>query len=856
MLYVLMDSITRKRIQHMPIYSLPKGYFNSRTLILVIVLCFLQISYAQTPMLTGAVNDKETGEPVPYATIIIKNTIKGAVTDTAGFYTLPYPKSADTLVFSALGYVPVEKIIPRTYLSSLSVNLQPETFNIEELEVKPDDAPMRLLFKNIQDHKSANNPEQFSKYSYRKYTKWGYQINNVKDNMLESKAFKGNQNVFQTAADSSKYLPLYSSEQLVFNEIQKEPLLQKSTVIADKTNGVGILNDLEISGYTSALDIEVNYYDNYINLFTQNFVSPIAENGWFYYRYFLIDSMIVDDHKIFRVNYQPKRKGENTLKGYFLVEDEFYSILEIDGDLSVTSNVNFLKALRMKSNYTFVNDSTPFYKRVQIDALFDYVPFKTPRKEQERVSLFYSQTATIDQVTINPPKEIVLSTKNAKYETVKMPNAYNRDSTYWEENRLEALTEQDKLSTAVIDSVTDIKSIKVVNNLAQMSMTSYYDIGKIELGPYTSYFNTNEVEGYHFFVGARTSEEISDKMMVWGGLGYGTRNKKINSSIGYGYRFQTPNRQVVKVYYDDKMIRFGENEKILNLYENAFSATENNIVSQVLKHGLLDEVFREQKVATNYEYEWYHGLLNKVSASYTRHESPEFYPFSRNNNPLDAVSAFELTLDTRWSREEKLIDKGFLRMYMDTYYPILHLTFGVGKAFYGDDSNYYGKVATTVKQMVNIGQTRLNYAVEAGAFFGTLPYTFLDIPRGNESYGLYRYDFNLLNYLEFVHDQYVHAYVEYHMNGFLIRRIPLVRKSAFREVLSAKMMVGRLSDKHQDVLSIPAVVSPMETPYVELGAGFENIFSMLRVEAIWRVTPVSVIGAPSFGFRALLNISL
>lgn len=825
--------------------------------IVAILLVFISsMSFAQTSVLSGNVTDNETGEPIPYVNIIIKNTLTGTTTDTTGVYKLNYPNSNDTLIFSAIGFYPVEKIIPRTYLPSLSVQLQAETFDISEVEVKPDDGPMRQLFHNIQENKNKNNPAQFSKYSYRKYTKWEYQINNVKDKMIQAKAFRNNENVFKTDADSTKFLPLYFSEQIAFNEVQKDPPLQKSTVIADKTNGVGILNDLEISGYTSALDLEVNYYDNFINLFTQNFVSPIAENGWFFYKYFLADSMLVDSQKIYRVNYQPRRKGENTLKGYFLVEDQFYSIMEIDGDLSITSNINFLKSLRLKSNYTFVNDTTPFYKRVQIDALFDYVPFKTGKKDAQKLSLFYTQTANVDQVTINPPDPIKLSSKNAKYETVKLPNAYNRDSLFWQNNRLEELNERDKLATSVIDSITEIKTIKIANNLANMSLTSYYDIGKIELGPYTSFFNTNKVEGYHLFMGARTSEEISDRMMFWGGLGYGTRNKKVNFSMGYGYLFPTTNRQVLKVYYDDKMIRHGENEKILNLYENAFTPTENNLISQILKHGELDEIFREQKVASQYEYEWYPGLLNKLSVNYTRHESPEFYPFMRNNRPINSVSAFEVAFDTRWSREEKLIDKGFLRLYMDTWYPIVHLTVGAGQVFYDNQSNYYGKVATTVKQAVNIGQSRLNYAIEAGAFFGKLPYTMLDIPRGNESYGLYRYDFNMLNYLEYVHDQYIHTYVDYHMNGFLIRRIPLFRETGFREVFSSKMMIGRVNDKHQDVVAFPSAITKLENPYVELGAGLENILSMFRVEAIWRVTPKSNIGAPSFGFRALFYIGL
>ncbi len=831
-------------------------YFILQNIFMAASLLLCNNSFAQTEWLSGRVTDSETGEPIPYVNIVIKNTLTGTTTDTAGVYKMAYPNSNDTLVYSAVGFYSVEKIIPRTYLESLYVQLKPETFDISEVEVKPDDGPMRQLFKNIQEKKDKNNPAQFSRYSYEKYTKWGYQINNVKEDMIDNRAFRNNTNVFKTAPDSSKYLPLYFSEQLAFNEVQKDPPLQKSTVIADRTNGVGVLNDLEISGYTSALDLEVNYYDNFINLFTQNFVSPIAESGWFYYKYFLADSMQVDGEKIYRVNYQPRRKGENTLKGYFLVEDKCYSIMEIDGDLSTTSSINFLKSLRLKSNYNFVNDTTPFYKRVQIDALFDYVPFKTGKKDGKRLSLFYTQTASIDKVVINPKEEIKLSNRNAKYETVKLPSAYNRDSLFWQNNRMEELTLNDKIATSVIDSITDIGVVKTANNLANMSLTSYYDIGKIELGPYTSFLNTNKVEGYHIFLGARTSEEISDRMMFWGGLGYGTRNKKVNFSLGYGYLFPTSNRQVFKIYYDDKMIRHGENEKILNLYENAFTPTENNLISQLLKHDELDEIYREQKIATQYEYEWYPGLLNKLSVNYTQHYSPEFYPFIRNGKPINSVSGLEVSLDTRWSREEKLIDKGFLRLYMDTEYPIVHFTVGGGMVFYDNQSNYYGKLATTVKQAVNIGQSRLDYAVEAGIFLGKLPYTMLDLPRGNETYGLYRYDFNMLNYLEYVHDQYIHTYVDYHMNGFLIRRIPLLRETGLREVFSSKVMLGRTSDKHQDVITFPSAITTMQNPYVELGAGVENILSMFRVEAIWRVTPKSVIGAPSFGFRALFFISL
>ncbi|WP_163707019.1 DUF5686 family protein [Mangrovibacterium lignilyticum] len=807
-------------------------------------------------MLLGTVTDLQTGEPIPFVNIIIKHTTTGTMTDTIGNFSLRFPALTDTIQFTAIGYTSVEKLLPRKDMHSIEIAMAPETFDISEVMVAPDEGPMRELFQHIMNRKKANNPDQYNKYSYKKYSQWEYQINNIGDKLLDSKAFRKNSNVIKTADDSTKYLPLYFSEQLVFNEIQREPAKKKSTVLADRTNGVGILNDLEISGYTSALDMEVNFYDNYIKLFTQNFVSPLADNGWYYYKYFLADSSSIDGVMHYRVHFQPRRAGENTFKGYFISENKYYSIVEIDGDLSTTSNLNFLKRLHLNSEYYFVNDSTPFYKRNEIDALFDYIPFKSQKKDTKRLSLFYTQSASIDEVTIDPEGEIKLSAPKAKYETIKLPDAYDRDSTYWKEHRMKQLTEKQIMVGQVIDSISRIKQVNIANNLARMSVNSYYDLGRFEIGPFTSFYNTNKVEGSKFFFGARTSEEISKNWMVWGGLGYSTRIEKLSGMFGVGYKFKTINRQVLKIGYDDKMIRHGENEKILYLYENAFTATENNLISQLLKHDPLDEIYREEKITAQYDYEWYPGLMNKLIVNYTKHYSPEFYPFMRDGNPVFSVSATEISLDTRFSSEEKVVDKGFLRLYMGTEFPIIHLTVAGGQVYYDNQSGYYGRLASTIKQEVYMGMTRFDYAIEAGCYLGKLPYTMLDIPRGNETYGLYSYDFNLLNYLEYVHDKYLHAYLEYHLNGFFFRRVPLLKRANLREVFSAKLLVGSVSNKHEEIISFPTTISSMDKPYIELGAGLENIFSMFRIEALWRVQPGSVIGAPQFGVRARFELGL
>jgi len=132
----------------------------------------------------------------------------------------------------------------------------------------------------------------------------------------------------------------------------------------------------------------------------------------------------------------------------------------------------------------------------------------------------------------------------------------------------------------------------------------------------------------------------------------------------------------------------------------------------------------------------------------------------------------------------------------------------------------------------------------------------LDIPRGNETFGLYTYDFNMLNFMEYVHDKYLHTYLEYHLNGFVFNRLPLLKKIGLREVFSAKGMLGSLSNKHQEIVEFPLGITKLSNPYIEMGAGVENIFPLFRVEAVWRVTPKSLLGAPSFGLRAKFEIKL
>lgn len=72
------------------------------SLVLTLVLFVCGFTYAQRTI-TGVVND-QTGEPMVGASVLVKGTTTGTVTDIDGKYSLDVPAGATTLVFSFAGY--------------------------------------------------------------------------------------------------------------------------------------------------------------------------------------------------------------------------------------------------------------------------------------------------------------------------------------------------------------------------------------------------------------------------------------------------------------------------------------------------------------------------------------------------------------------------------------------------------------------------------------------------------------------------------------------------------------------------------------------------------------------------------
>jgi len=112
--------------------SMKKNLFSFRILLLFIAFVFATQAYAQDIQVTGKVTDAKDKSTLPSATVLIKGTTSGILTDMDGNFTIKV-KSGAILVFSFIGYIPQEVLI--TNQKTLNISLAQEATMLEEVLV-------------------------------------------------------------------------------------------------------------------------------------------------------------------------------------------------------------------------------------------------------------------------------------------------------------------------------------------------------------------------------------------------------------------------------------------------------------------------------------------------------------------------------------------------------------------------------------------------------------------------------------------------------------------------------------------------------------------------------------------------
>jgi hypothetical protein len=313
------------------------------------------------------------------------------------------------------------------------------------------------------------------------------------------------------------------------------------------------------------------------------------------------------------------------------------------------------------------------------------------------------------------------------------------------------------------------------------------------------------------------------------------------------------------------MLRFGYKKRIDQLGLVATVGNVGNSYSTLLSAAPLDKLTMVNQAVVGLEKDWnfdmrtfhtveWNNFVPLGSSDYSR-----INPESGDTNKVASLTSFQVRNQIMFTKEEKFLKGQFDRISLGSKYPIVSLTHTWGvKDFLLSEYNF-NRLDFIWNHRPRIGMLgRIHYTIHAGKIFGQVPYPFLQIHQGNETYYLRDNNFNLMNYYEFISDQWVHVLFEHHLQGFIMDRVPLIRKLKLRTVYTGKMVIGSYSDKHNKELLLPFYSKELSSPYYEVGVGLENILKCLRVDFIWRLSyrdNVDLYGDPisNFGIKFMFK---
>ena len=817
-----------------------------RHIFIVCFLAFLPTSgFAQLTKIKGVVIDASTLQPIPFASIFFKNTTIGISAGFEGEFSLEVDVPEDTLVASALGYHNAFIKIKRGVFQKVEFSLEPTEFKLNEVEIFAESDPMLILFNKMIEHKGKNNPEEFDFFEYRLYNKIEIDANNVNDRFQKSKVMKKFQVAFQyvdtSTINGKAYLPIFISESVSRIFKKTKPKSTKEIIMASQISG---FNNESLSQYLGGLYQEVNIYDNYISIFDKNFISPMASSGLTSYKYVIIDTVELNQKRVYHVMFKPLRKQELSFVGEIWVHDTTYAIIKAEMKVAVDANINFINDIAMGLEYDYVDDAHWVLSRDKIVLDLNVVEnsMKVPgffARRNSHYSDFKFNQLPHDSIFSEPTNIKVL-----KGDRDKSPD-------YWSENRDVPLNKNESGVYEMVDSVQNIPLFKTYVDAIYLFTGGYLNWGKFEIGPLFKGLSYNTIEGVRVRLGGRTNKKFSEHLRLHGYVAYGFGDEQVKGGGGMYYLLKKNPYQKIGIDFKYDLEQLGQrNVKFSN----------DNFLTSILRRSPNDKQSLVEGYKIYYDHEWFSGFKTVLSFNQRKMFPVGNLKFEiwdgEAYTEVEAIKTSEVSVKIRFAHREKYFVGAFDRISLGTKFPILemNMTYGIPGLFAAKEE--YFRMIFQIRHWFNVGGIgRSKYVVETGKLWGTVPYPLLEIAPGNQTLIGEQYAYNLMNYYEFINDQYVSVFYTHHFDGLLFNHLPLIRKLNLREVIHAKGIIGNLSNANAEFSIFPSYTYSLSKPYYEAGVGIENIFKVGRIDFIWRLNHHDHPNTQRFGVFISLQIT-
>ncbi|AEH01324.1 DUF5686 and carboxypeptidase-like regulatory domain-containing protein [Lacinutrix sp. 5H-3-7-4] len=796
---------------------------------------------AQTKI-SGHIYD-ESNEPIAYANVYFQGTSIGTITDENGTYYLEDDGNHDTVVFSFISYVTQTVPLKQKVTYDFDIVLKEDVAALDEVLIVSGKQPKKNnpaidILRKIWANKRSNGLKQYNQYQYDRYEKVEFDLNTIDSATMKSKLFKGMEFVFEQVDTSNvtgkTYLPMFINESS--SEVYGDNIINEKREILKGNKNSGFSNNQIIIDFVDDLYSDFDVYDNYLKFFDKSFTSPISRTGINVYNYVLADSAYIDNKWCYNIIYYPRRKNELTFKGDFWVADTTFAIKDINMQASKSANINWVKEIYIEQEYEVLNDSVFLIKR---DYFMSDFAFNKKEKSQgiygKRTSLYNNYKFDIE--------------KDPKFYKEKVysfdEDLYNQDDAFWEENRMEKLSKDEKGVYVMLDSLKKTKKFKRLYNIGSILASGYIEFDELNLdyGSVFSTFGFNEVEGLRLRAGGRTYFGQNDLWRLEGFTAYGFKDNKFKYGISGKWLLDKKNRFIISG---------GNRRDVEQIGASLTSSTDvlgrSLASSSIVGTGTNDKLTNINLSTIAIEAELVRNLVTRVSGTYKTLESAsptfslDYYTDATQTTTASEIKQYESAFSVRYMPKREMTGFGVERRVKNSDFAQLFAQVTRGDKGVFDSDFDYTKLQFSYIQPIAVGGFgRLTTSIEVGKTYGQIPLALMSVVPGNQSYFSIYNTFSQLDFYEFVTDEYATLHVEHNFNGRLFSRIPLLKKLNLRAIVGFRGVMGDVSQENRDINAsfnpdgTPFVyVAPNKEAYYEYSIGVGNIFKVFRIDFNFR----------------------
>lgn len=789
-----------------------------RRLWFIITFIFLSIWLcAQETIVVGEVYDANTGEPLSNVNIYLQGTQVGTSTNNEGLFLLRKDLDrARTMIVSAVGYQTERfKIEPHTQVG-IDIALKEKVGNIGEVFVVPQENPALPLMEKVRARREVNRRTTSTDHANGETTLY---VSDIQSKHLKRALWKNLQSGMVQQADSTYLIPLYWRHQ------QADSIQEKATLLT--------LTDYHI--LLEQIPYSFDFYNNNLPFLSTSMLSPLAASGNMYYKYYLIDSTQVADEKHYLLHFRTKNPFYATFNGEMTIDSASYALRSIKVNLPTQNSINYLKEFTIKQTYTSNNQ----LQDEQLNILMDFA-IKT-NNDSSHIFPTLLLTRHFDNYQSLSPADTSAITKVQTADVI-LP---------------------------ALDSLNNTPLFKTAKLVAYVVQTGCIPTSKyVEIGKVHHVFKLSKHEGLRVGLPLRTTEDLWKNVCLEAMVAYGWGDHAWKGMGQINIAFPTKRRHTMFLKYSDEYVFSDISDFQEYTRENIIFNQQINLVTRIMQGIDIDPNYyyntfaRRQEARVQFADDWNNYLETQA---YIKVGKLGYNEPTRDYNSQPTIFYSTIGASARVSFNERKIDTYFQRRHIYNHLPVIYVGAELGSYSMAHLPSYrmYGNLQLMLRHNVDLGiGGELNYLLQAGMVFGKVPYPFLHIFAGNQSYAFDTYRFSFMHNYQYAADQYVALHAHWNGKGVLFNMIPGIRYARLRELLEMKVAYGGLRQDHQSILAFPTTqagyntLQAPTTPYVEVGVGIGNILRIGEVYGVFRLTQLQDASAPWWAIRFRIQMGM